>query len=313
MLTAQLNAQDWTAVRIESVKLFYTRKGDKRSKQHIFKHKSEYLKYDKHGNVIEYGEYGLQHCVTPHHTKKEIAKAEKSGESLMTFVRVADFKKVRTVKRSNYNDQNKVVNEEEWELYYDGNKWLDHYSQYFYNDSSLLISKISYRADSTIFEKIGYVYDSSGNLIDEIAFEKRSKEIYNGMESGFLKTRAYNIVHQLILEIDSSNGHKVITQHWHGFNNEFVLCYKDSVEDLIYTENIKKDIYGQPLTVLYRKADGRERTTNYFYDKWSKLKRIEHFSGSKLEWEKTYRYIYKGPKLVYLNPRYPIPIYQSMY
>lgn len=310
VLAARLNAQDWAAMRIESVKLFNSKKGGKHPSQHAFKHAVEYIKYDKYGNVIEKGEYGLQHCITPHYTKRERAQLQKKGEIQMTLIRVADFKKVRTVEYSNYNKQNKVVHEEEWEFHFPDKKVLNNYSQFFYNDSSILNSKISYRSDSTINEKVDYIYDNCGNLRNEIISDGKSKDVRNEPAT---KIRVYNHLHELTLEIDSADGHKIITQHWYGFNNELIICYKDSIGNLIYTENIKKDFDGQPLTVSYRKADGRDATTNYFYDKWSNLKRIKHFCGTQLKWVNKYKYIYNGTRSINLKPRYRIPQYEGLY
>ncbi len=111
-------------------------------KWRTYKRNMNYIRYDKKRNIIEEGEYGERFHFGS-------SKVNSDNSVSVTYGEGTDFEKLNTVRFNQYDSANKKISDELW--------------QYIDNKKSNLINK-------TFFE-----YDSIGQLVKEIEYNKDSQ------------------------------------------------------------------------------------------------------------------------------------------
>lgn len=195
-------------------------------KWRTYKINRNYIRYDQKRNVIEEGEYG-----EPFHFGSSKKKSDNSVT--VTYGEGSDYEKLNTVRFNQYDSTNKKNSDELW--------------QYINNKKSNLINK-------TFFE-----YDSIGQLVKEIEYNKDSQvsrlKTYNSIKEKN-KTISYrsefiyndksviNVVEQDTTIMDSLNRPLEKNSYNNGkFDHRIEYRYSDHIVTEIRYENKPDSLY----------------------------------------------------------------------
>jgi len=116
----------------------------------------EYSVYDRHNNILELGEYGLQYCISGKETGGE-------DYSITTLYRIEDFHKLRSVSYFTYDTMNNMLSQEILDFSL-SSKTDTSWAFYTYDAHNKVISLRTTEKGNTVTKQ--YIYDSKGHIAD---------------------------------------------------------------------------------------------------------------------------------------------------